>query len=286
MRAKKYLSFTRQAEVSFRRLTGVKKSTFSLMCEVVKEARKSLPGPDPKLCVGDQVLLWLKYMRDYTTYLATGRYFGVSESAAYKTCVFVEKVLIKSEQFHLAGKGTLLEQKEDQLILIDASESPIQRPKIPVRNRKKIKNRRNKQKRYYSGKKKKHSIKSQIVFNRNTKKIIALKTSTGRKHDFRLFKESKTSLHPQNKVCVDTGYMGIKKIHPNSELPKKSSKNKPLSKEDKKINTGISSKRVPVEHVFAFLKKFHILADKYRNRRKRFHLRLTLISAIFNLESL
>lgn len=286
MRAKRYLSYTRQEEVSFRRLTGVKKNTFELMLKVVKEFRKELPGPKPKLCVGDQVLLWLKYMRDYTTYLATGKYFGVSESVACKTCFFVEKTLIRSKKFHLGGKGTLLQSKTDEVILIDASESPIQRPKTPVREKKKIKNRRNKQKRYYSGKKKKHSIKSQLVFNRTTKKIICVKTSKGRKHDFRLFKESKTNIHPDNKVLVDSGYLGIKKFHTNSQIPKKSSKKNPLSLTDKKVNADISSNRVPVEHVFAFLKKFHILADKYRNRRKRFHLRLTLISAIYNMESL
>lgn len=283
-RSKKYLSYTRQDEVSFRRLTGVKKATFEKMLEVVSQARQHIPGPKPKLSDGDQVLLWLKYVRDYTTYLATGKYFGISESAAYTTCIFVETTLIASKEFHLPGKKTLLESNKEDIILIDASESPIQRPKTPVRNRKRIKNRRNKQKRYYSGKKKKHSMKSQIVFNRNKKKIICIKTTNGRRHDFRLFKESETRFHPDNKVLADTGFVGLKKVHANSELPKKSSKKNPLTKEDKTTNAEISSNRVPIEHVFAFLKKFHVLADKYRNRRKRFHLRLSILAAIFNRE--
>ena len=85
-------------------------------------------------------------------------------------------------------------------------------------------------------------------------------------------------------MLTDTGYLGIKNFHPNSELPKKSSKKNPLTKDDKNYNTIISSSRVAVEHVFAFLKKFHILADKYRNRRKRFHLRFSILAAVFNLE--
>ena len=108
-------------------------------------------------------------------------------------------------------------------------------------------------------------------------------SANGRKHDFRLFKESKTHIHPGIKTQLDTGYQGIKRIHVNSELPKKRSKKNPLTKEDKLENRRIASSRVFVENVIRCLKIFRVIAEKYRNRRKRFTLRLNLIAAIYNL---
>lgn len=104
-----------------------------------------------------------------------------------------------------------------------------------------------------------------------------------RKHDFKLFKESKTALHESTKAQVDTGYQGIRKIHNNTEIPKKRSKKKPLTIEDKKLNQIISSSRVSIENIIRDLKIFRILAEKYRNRRRRFKLRLNLIAAVSNL---
>lgn len=157
-------------------------------------------------------------------------------------------------------------------------------PKKRVKNKKRIRNRNNKQKRYYSDKKKRHTIKSQVVVDKKTKEVICTSFANGKKHDFRLFKESKTKVRPDVKILTDTGYQGLAKIHANSELPKKKSKKNPLSKEDKKNNKKLSSERVPNENVIGSLKRFKIIADKYRNRRKRFGLRFNLIAGIHNLE--
>ena len=83
---------------------------------------------------------------------------------------------------------------------------------------------------------------------------------------------------------MDTGYQGMRKLHSNTELPKKRSKKNPLTTEDKIENRRISSSRVLVENVIRCLKIFRVLAEKYRNRRKRFTLRLNLIAAIYNLQ--
>ncbi|WP_146176453.1 transposase family protein, partial [Orientia tsutsugamushi] len=76
----------------------------------------------------------------------------------------------------------------------------------------------------------------------------------------------------------------IQKIHNNSELPKKKSKKNPLTKNDKKNNRRLAGERVVNENVIGMLKKFKIIADKYRNRRKRFGLRFNLISCIYNFD--
>lgn len=74
------------------------------------------------------------------------------------------------------------------------------------------------------------------------------------------------------------------KLHTHSELPKKKSKKTPLTKEDKQNNRRLASDRVANENVIGMLKRFKIIADKYRNRRKRFGLRFNLIAALYNWE--
>lgn len=86
------------------------------------------------------------------------------------------------------------------------------------------------------------------------------------------------------KILADSGYQGLKKLHANSELPKRNSKKNPLTTEEKKQNHEISSERVLVENIIRRIKIFRIMAEKYRNRRKRFTLRLNLIAGILNYE--
>lgn len=115
-------------------------------------------------------------------------------------------------------------------------------------------------------------------------RIICVETEKGRKHDFRVFKESETHIHPDILVQTDSGYQGIAKYHKNSELPYKHSKKKPLTKEQRQHNHEVSSSRVRVEHVIRSLKIFRVLAERYRNRRHRFGLRINLFAGIYNYE--
>ncbi len=85
---------------------------------------------------------------------------------------------------------------------------------------------------------------------------------------------------------ADSGYQGLVQIHANSLLPKKSSKNCPLTKQERKDNREISRKRIFVEHAIRFVKRFRILSERYRNRRKRFALRFSLIAGICNFDRL
>lgn len=114
--------------------------------------------------------------------------------------------------------------------------------------------------------------------------MICTSFSNGKKHDFKLFKESKVRWTKKCSGLTDSGYTGIKKLQKNSRLPKKSSKKKPLTKEEKKENQKISSERVVNENVIGSLKRFKIISDRYRNRRKRFGLRFNLIAGIHNYE--
>jgi len=114
--------------------------------------------------------------------------------------------------------------------------------------------------------------------------VVCTDFTNGKRHDFRLFEESKTRIHPKTLAKTDAGYIGINKIHANSLLPKKKTKTKLLTAEEKASNRKISSERVCNEHAIGFIKRFRILSERYRNRRKRFGLRFNLIAGICNFE--
>lgn len=130
-------------EEKFRRLTGVKRATFEKMTIILRDEdskKKSRGGRKNKLCIEDQLLMALEYIREYRTYFHISQSYGVSESSAYKTVKWVEDTLIKHPDFSLPGRKALLKSDMGyEVVLIDATETPIERPKknksifIPVK---------------------------------------------------------------------------------------------------------------------------------------------------------
>jgi len=129
----KYPQIEGLEDEKFRRLTGVKRSTFEKMISILKEAdikKKAQGGRKNKLCIEDQLLMALEYIREYRTYFHTSQSYGVSESSAYKTIKWIEDTLIKHPDFSLPGRKALLKSEMDyEVVLIDATETPIERPK-------------------------------------------------------------------------------------------------------------------------------------------------------------
>ncbi len=128
----KYEKIKHLAAHEFRRLTGVKIQTFNEMVAIIKEKelRKKKAGRPNNLCIEDRILMTLEYMREYRTYFHISQSYGLSESVCYRTCKSIENALIKSGKFPLPGKKALLKSDMDyEVILIDASETNIQRPK-------------------------------------------------------------------------------------------------------------------------------------------------------------
>lgn len=117
----------------FRRLTGIKRTTFEKMMTILKEAnenKKAKGGRKNKVKLEEQLLMTLEYLREYRTYFHISQSYGLSESAAYKTIRWVEDTLIKHPDFSLPGRKALLKNEMDyEVVLIDATESPIERPK-------------------------------------------------------------------------------------------------------------------------------------------------------------
>jgi hypothetical protein len=87
------------------------------------------------------------------------------------------------------------------------------------------------------------------VVNKKSKSIVCLSFSNGKKHDFRLFKESKTKISPKVQVLTDTGYQGLQKLHKQTLMPQKRSKKQPLTKKEKLKNQELSRERVLNENV-------------------------------------
>lgn len=267
-------------EKKFRRIMGVKKDTFKYLLMLLKTSNKKKNlkvGRSEKLSSYKQLMLTLQYWSNYMTLLEVGTMFGVSEATSCRIVKKIEDELAKSGVCKLSGKKSFLTTDEEQII-VDVTECAIERPK-----RKKLGRIKNRQKYYYSGKKKRHTIKAQLLIS--NKEIRATAFANGKKHDFRLFKESKTYLHKSKKIQADSGYQGLQKLHSESDLPKKGSKKNPLTKEDKAKNKQQAKKRVVVEHVIGWIKRFKIISTRYRGRRKRFALRFNLICGIYNYEN-
>ncbi len=129
----KYNQIKELEDENFRRLTGVQCPTFEKMIDIFRDAdqqKKSRGGCKNKLTLEEQLLMALEYIREYRIYFHIGQNYGVSENSAYKTSRWVENTLIKHRDFALPGRKVLQGSKvEHEIVLIDATETPIERPK-------------------------------------------------------------------------------------------------------------------------------------------------------------
>ena len=129
----KYEMIATYPNSKFRRITGVKRTTFTKMVNILQDAytiKHLRRGRKPKLCIEDMLLAALEYLREYRTYAHIAASFGINESNMYRTIKWVEDTLIKDGTFSLPGRKALLKSDvEFEVILIDATETPIERPK-------------------------------------------------------------------------------------------------------------------------------------------------------------
>jgi Helix-turn-helix of DDE superfamily endonuclease len=123
----------------FKRLTGVTKIVFNRMLSILLEeinTRYRRAGRRGKLSIEDKLLMTLEHWREYRTYFHLGNSYGLSETSCLRTCRWVENTLIRSRVFSLPGKKALLKDGASyEIILIDASEVPIERPKKKIKIR-------------------------------------------------------------------------------------------------------------------------------------------------------
>ena len=261
-------------EEEYRVIFGVEKNTFEEMVSLAeKQYQKDheCGGRKDGLSPQERVEITLKYTRQYLSqrYLATE--YKVAKSCISPIIKWTLKVIVSNGKFSLPKKvENIYDKSEDRIY--DATESKIDRPQ-------------KKQKKYYSGKKKMHTLKTQIEIGVDTLLIYSIAFAMGSIHDFNLFKNSSHDYNKDTTLFVDLGYMGIEKIHKNSIIPIKSSKNHKLNGDEKWYNSEVSKVRIAIEHVNAYLKKFKIISTRFRNRRKNFKLYMTFICCIYNYET-
>jgi hypothetical protein len=117
-----------------------------------------------------------------------------------------------------------------------------------------------------------------------TKEVIAIFQAKGSVHDFSMFKNAKMRFCKMMILLADSGFQGVQDFHNTCWIPHKKSKNKPLTKQQKLHNKLLSSVRIRVEHVIRCVKRFKIFSSRYRNKRKRHGLRISLLCGIYNFE--
>jgi hypothetical protein len=125
----RYETVEKLSEEDFKRSTGVSRAMYEKMLTVVQKGMRDF-GRTPKLSRADQLLMTLMYWREYRTEFHIGLTYGVSEATVCRTIQKVENVLVKSGEFRLPGRKAF--QPSDttfEVVLIDATEQPIERPK-------------------------------------------------------------------------------------------------------------------------------------------------------------
>jgi IS5 family transposase len=259
----------------FNRLFGVSVHEFEIILSKIEpEWKKKIisqykrPGREYKLDFADMVLMLLLYYRSYTTQIFISFLFGIDDSRVCRNIQTLEPLLAKVMAI---SKTRHLSPEEIEEIIIDATEQQIERPK-------------KKQKAFYSGKKKRHTNKTEIRILPKGRIVHVSKTKPGAVHDFALYKKE-PPIPKDSTAFVDSGYQGLDKLHVKTEIPFKASKDKPLNSEDKAYNRALSRIRVKVENVLRQIKIFRILSDRYRNKNKRYNLKFNIIAGIVNLKN-
>lgn len=257
--------------------------------------RKVGAGHPFKLRLKNRLLMFLMYYRLYVTSTLLSFLFDLGQTNVLKNIRMLEplvsEVLPLPKKVHQrARRLRTLDEVEEWFpgfkAFLDATEQEIPRPK----------NRR-KRKTHYSGKKKRHTVKTQIMVNENGLIVHRTRHARGSKHDYALFKWCHPSLPDEVRVGFDRGYVGIQKDYPeiNSEVPfkrrspgrgKRGVKAKELTNEQKKFNRKLSKERVVVEHTISRLKKFRVMAHTFRNRLKHYDTMTNIVCGLTNFRTM
>jgi len=236
----------------------------------IDKERKRAPGGGRKpnlRTAAERLFFILFYFKTYPLQQVAAVLFGMSLS---QTNEWIHRL---SEVLKMAlGKGAYLPERnpaasEDALekcpglsFVIDGTERRIQRPKEPE-----------KQKKFYSGKKKGHTVKNNITADAASKKVICLSgTYEGKKHDKKIADEENPAFPKGSNIFKDTGFQGYEPENTNCYQPVKKPRGKQMPLEDRIFNKMISGVRIIAEHVLSGVKRLHIVKDVFRNTKEGF----------------
>jgi hypothetical protein len=217
--------------------------------------------------MADKLVFILFYFKFYPTQELLGFFFGFSQGQAnhwvHRLTPILNQALGYEKQLP-ARKTTevaeVLAACPGLEFIIDGTERPIQRPKD-----------RQRQQDYYSGKKKRHTVKNNVITDKRTKKVKVLsRTVPGKKHDKKLADVEDYSFPKGSKLWKDTGFQGYEPEGVITYQPKKKPKGGELTEAEKEQNQVIAKERIGVEHSIGGVKVFHIVRDIYRNHKQNF----------------
>lgn len=229
----------------------------------------------PVIC---KLVLAVTYWREYRPMRQMGLDYDVPKSTVCDAIKWVEVTLSKWDKIILEDIKTEIQKTktlgiEVNEVIGDVEEQPIERPTIE-------------QEKSYSGKKKRHTTKNQIIITENGDRILNCYNSVGTKHDFQMLKDSNV-INSLNELKIggkfDSAYQGIQKLLSNSKIPYKKSKNHELTDNEKQYNKELSKKRVKIEHANRELKIFRIMKETYRNHMNRYDTKLLIMCGIYNM---
>ncbi len=302
----KYIKISKRPRILYR-LTGLTIEQFTALCTKLKPLwekaeKKRLSQRERKRALGqgrkyklsaieDKLLFILVFYRYYLTDELMGYLFAIHPSNACRLRIKMEPLVEKAADPSLSQsirrrispdvkKVSTLEEllvvcPDFAEVVTDATEQQRRRPKKRI------------QKKYYSGKKKRHTIKTQITINTKGKILMASKSYPGSVHDYNIFKQENTAekLSQKSSHYVDCGYDGAPNDYPECTIimPVKRRKNHPaLTRAEKRFNRKHSRIRILVEHVLSRMKKYQILAQVYRHKIMDYNQRFRNIAALVN----
>jgi len=292
---------------NFKSFTGIEVSEFDALYIKIHDSHatyeeKRLHREDRKRRIGaghpfklplrDRLVMLLMYHRLYVTSTLLGFLFNLGQTNVLKNIRILEplvtQVLPLPEKIHqIARRLGNLDEVEVLFpgfkAFLDATEQEIPRPRD-----------KGKRRTHYSGKKKRHTVKTQITVN--AEGLILHKTphARGSRHDYSLFKWRHPRLPEEVRLGLDLGYDGVQNDYPelNVLVPfkrrspgrgKRGVKARELACEEKEFNQRLSGERVVVEHAISRLKKFRIMAHEFRNRLKHYDTMTDIVCGLVNL---
>ena len=291
---------------NFRNFTGLEVPEFNTLNIKIQEKyaayeEKRLTREDRKRTVGaghpfkhsltNRTLILLLYYHIYPSSTLLGYLVDLSQTSVLKNIRNLEPLVseilpLPKKQYDKLKRLQTVEEIEAMFpgfkAAIDATDQQIPRPHAKL-----------KRKTHYSGKRKKHTVKTQLTVNQVGRIIHKTAHAKGSTHDYSLFKHSRPHLPASVQAILDLGYKGIKKDYPsfNCAVPfkrqspgrgKRGVKAQALTFEQKAFNSNLSRDRIVVEHIFSRLKKYHIWADEFRNRLKHYDMMTDNVCGLLN----
>lgn len=285
----------------FKRFTGLSLNEFNILYEKVKNKYKDSEvkrlsnrkrkrefgaGRRFKMSLEDRLIMLLVHYRCYLVFSLMGFLFDLNQSNVCRDIKYLEPLVkqciplpekMKERTKRISTLKELFEYYPEMKAFVDATEQEIPRPKNKRRRKK-----------YYSGKKKRHTVKTQIVVNKNGIILDNSKHREGKKHDYSIFKEQTPKIPKDVVLGGDLGYEGMRKDYPEmkTKIPYKKPKSRKLNKKEKRYNKSFSRERIVVEHTIRKIKSFKIIGNEYRNELKNYDNSFSIAAGLVNFTTM